>query len=137
MIEIRGRLSEPHDADSHDREGRPPEGVARDGGVEDAARRLSYGQRALWFLHQLAPESAAYNVFFAMRVLSELDSAALRRAFQLLIERHPALRTTYVAAADGNPLQVVHAHKEVHFEEVDAAAWGEEELHQRLLQDVN
>ena len=40
---------------------------------------LSYGQRALWFLHQLAPESAAYNLSFAARVRSALDVDALRR----------------------------------------------------------
>ena len=26
---------------------------------------LSHGQRALWFLYRLAPESAAYNVMYA------------------------------------------------------------------------
>ncbi|HZB46511.1 MAG TPA: condensation domain-containing protein, partial [Pyrinomonadaceae bacterium] len=135
MVELRGRLSEPHDAGGDGPGGAPPVDDAR--GERDASEYpLSYGQRALWFLHQLAPESAAYNVFFAMRVLSELDAAALRRAFQSLIERHASLRTTYVVR-DGNPAQIVHARREVFFAEVDATRWGEDELNARLLEEAH
>src|SRR5215468_9146497 len=49
---------------------------------------LSYGQRALWSLHQIAPESSAYNVGFAARIRSPLDVAALHRACQELLTRH-------------------------------------------------
>ena len=31
---------------------------------------LAHGQQAMWFLHQLAPESGAYNVVFTARVRS-------------------------------------------------------------------
>jgi natural product biosynthesis luciferase-like monooxygenase protein len=96
---------------------------------------LSYGQRALWFLHRLAPESAAYNVFFAMRVLSDLDVDALRRAFQTLINRHPALRTTYLTR-DGSPVQLVHEFKEVCFEVMDASGWSREALDGRLVEEA-
>ncbi|MEA2173600.1 MAG: hypothetical protein QOD00_1192, partial [Blastocatellia bacterium] len=96
---------------------------------------LSYGQRALWFLHRLAPGSAAYNVFFAMRVLSDLDVDALRRAFQTLINRHPALRTTYLTR-DGRPVQLVHEFKEVCFEVMDASGWSREALDGRLLEEA-
>src|SRR6185369_9895096 len=41
---------------------------------------LSHGQRALWFLHQLAPESAAYNITAAAVVHSPLDKPALEQA---------------------------------------------------------
>src|SRR6516225_8733034 len=49
---------------------------------------LSHSQRSVWFLHQLAPESSAYNVGFAVRVRSSIDVPALRRAFQELMARH-------------------------------------------------
>jgi natural product biosynthesis luciferase-like monooxygenase protein len=97
---------------------------------------LSYGQRALWFLHRLAPESAAYNVFFAMRVLSDLNVPVLRRAFQTLIDRHPALRTTYLTT-DGRPVQVVHEYKEVYFEVTDASDWSREYLDDRLVEEAH
>ena len=67
---------------------------------------LSYSQKALWFLHKQAPDSSAYNISLAVRVLSELDTTALRRALQRLIDRHPILRTTY-AFVDGEPRQQV------------------------------
>jgi len=59
------------------------------------SRPAAHGQRALWFLHQSHPGSAAYNVVFSVRVRSELDLPALRRSFQALVDRHPSLRTTF------------------------------------------
>ncbi|TAM71523.1 non-ribosomal peptide synthetase [Mycobacterium sp.] len=68
---------------------------------------LSYGQRSLWFLHKLAPDSAAYTITYAGRISGELDVPALERAAQALVDRHPMLRTTY-AERDGKPVQLVH-----------------------------
>jgi hypothetical protein len=51
---------------------------------------LSYGQRGLWFLHNLAPESTAYNLARAVKIRGPLDVAALRHAFSKLLERHPS-----------------------------------------------
>ncbi len=96
---------------------------------------LSYNQQGIWFLYQLAPESTIYNVTFAARVSSELDIGALRGAFQALVDRHPSLRTTFSVDA-GNPVQQVHEHQKVHFEETDAAAWSGDELKSRLAEDA-
>jgi amino acid adenylation domain-containing protein len=68
---------------------------------------LSYGQRSLWFLHQLAPGSPAYTITYAGRISGDLDVSALERAAQALVERHAILRTTY-AVRDGQPVQLVH-----------------------------
>lgn len=68
---------------------------------------LSYGQRALWFLHQLAPDSAAYNISAAARIHSTIDVTALQQSLQMLIDRHPALRTTFPVEAE-TPLQRVN-----------------------------
>jgi len=73
---------------------------------------LSYGQQALWFLHKLAPDSAAYNISAAARILADLeghDGQALKRAFQSLVDRHPSLRGTFSAPA-GEPVQRVNDH---------------------------
>ncbi|HEU5130551.1 MAG TPA: AMP-binding protein, partial [Pyrinomonadaceae bacterium] len=48
--------------------------------VESNEAPLSHGQRALWFLHELASESGAYNVSAAARIHSKLDSTALQTA---------------------------------------------------------
>ncbi|HZF09531.1 MAG TPA: amino acid adenylation domain-containing protein, partial [Thermoanaerobaculia bacterium] len=68
---------------------------------------LTYGQQALWFLNRLAPQSGAYHIVAAARLLSPLDVPALDRAFAALVARHPALRTTF-HAHEGEPRQRVH-----------------------------
>ncbi|MEK7785960.1 MAG: AMP-binding protein, partial [Chloroflexota bacterium] len=75
---------------------------------------LSHGQRALWFLHQLAPESGAYNIAYGVRIRAELDVPVLRRAFDKLVARHPMLRTTFTAP-HGEPLQRIHECLENYF----------------------
>src|SRR5690606_15310530 len=67
---------------------------------------VSHGQRALWFLHQLAPESAAYNIAFALRLRSRSDARAIRAAFQAILDRHDILRSTF-HERDGGPIRVV------------------------------
>ena len=96
---------------------------------------LSYNQQGIWFLYQLAPESMVYNVNFAARIRSDVDIPALRRAFQALVDRHPALRTTF-SVRSGKPAQQVHQQLRVHFVEIDASAWDSEVLKTRLLEEA-
>ncbi|WP_164014718.1 non-ribosomal peptide synthetase [Pyxidicoccus trucidator] len=103
--------------------------VAAHEGTGDAP--LSGGQQALWFLHQLAPASAAYHVPVAVRVKAALDVDALRRAFETLVARHPALRTTFAMTAAG-PVQRIHEGLALDFEPVDARGWDDAALRERL-----
>lgn len=97
---------------------------------------LSHGQRSLWFLYRLAPESSAYNVAFAWRSRSELDLAALRVAFQALIDRHAILRTTY-SVSGAEPTQRVNPKQDVSFVETDARDDTDDELHDRVMRTVS
>lgn len=92
---------------------------------------LSEGQKALWFLYGMAPQSAAYNIMVALRIRSKLSIPVLRHAFEALFHRHSCLRTTY-AELDGEPVQLVHDHMEVEFNAVDASTWGWNELEKRM-----
>jgi aspartate racemase len=96
---------------------------------------LSDNQQGIWFLCQFAPESSIYNVSFAARIRSEVDIPAFRRAFQALVDRHPSLRTT-IAVHDGKPVQQIHEHQTVHFEETDASTWRGDELQTRLVEET-
>ena len=66
---------------------------------------LSYNQRALWFIAQGAPDSAAYNVAVVNRILSSIDAAIVGDVLQGLTDRHAMLRTTYGLGEDGEPVQ--------------------------------
>ncbi len=67
---------------------------------------LSFPQERLWFLQQLDPDTAAYIIFFAVRLRGPLQATALAAAFQELVRRHEALRTGF-AQEDGQPVQVI------------------------------
>ncbi|NNB98210.1 non-ribosomal peptide synthase/polyketide synthase, partial [Corallococcus exiguus] len=69
---------------------------------------LSFAQQRLWFLDQLTPDDASYNLPVALRLLGHLDVEALRRAFEALVARHEALRTTFFEE-EGQPFQRIHA----------------------------
>ena len=68
--------------------------IPRRPGPRDEAP-LSFAQQRLWFLHQLDPASAAYNLPAAFELAGRLDVAALRRAFREIVRRHETLRTTF------------------------------------------
>ncbi len=95
---------------------------------------LSHGQRALWFLYRLAPESPAYNLLYAAHVRSTLDIPALQRAVQALLERHPLLTATYTMR-DGEAVQRFHPDHKLHVEVIDVSSWSREQLNQRLLEE--
>ncbi len=106
---------------------------------------LSHGQRALWFLHQLAPAGSAYNIAAAARVLSPIEPAALERAAQALVDRHAALRTTFPSTASssspssavsGEPRQRVAGHLTFKLDREEVSGWSAERLRARLAEEA-
>ena len=67
---------------------------------------LSFGQERLWFLHQLDPGDAAYNIPLVRRLRGPLDGERLAAALAEVVSRHASLRTRY-ATVDGRPVQIV------------------------------
>jgi acyl carrier protein len=78
--------------------------VPRDGDLP-----LSFGQQRLWFIQQMDPESAAYNMPMALRVSGALDADALAWTLTEITRRHEVLRTVFRVSAQGDPVQVVLA----------------------------
>ncbi|MDF0665454.1 MAG: amino acid adenylation domain-containing protein [Nitrospira sp.] len=79
---------------------------------------LSYSQQRMWLMHQLAPQSTAYNMPFASRQMGRLNKAALRSTIDAICSRHEAFRTTFMMRGDG-PVQVIHPFRSPHWTEVD------------------
>jgi amino acid adenylation domain-containing protein/non-ribosomal peptide synthase protein (TIGR01720 family) len=67
---------------------------------------LSHAQQRLWFLDQLEPGSAAYNVATGIVLSGPLDQAVLERSLNEVVRRHEALRTAFETVA-GHPVQTV------------------------------
>jgi amino acid adenylation domain-containing protein len=86
---------------------------------------LSFAQRRMWFLNQLEPESAYYNVPLAMRLTGQLNRDALEKAINEVIRRHEVLRTTF-ATAGGEPVQVINEAVQLTLTVEDISAEGED-----------
>ena len=87
---------------------------------------LSYAQQRLWFLDQLEPGSAAYNIPFKLRLRGELNREAVAWALNEMVRRHEVLRTRFVVR-DGNPVQEIAEEFHVRVEEEEIAAGTSEE----------
>ena len=70
---------------------------------------LSFAQQRLWFLQQMNPQSPAYNVPVASRLVGKLNGAALEQALNEIVQRHEVLRTTF-QMIDAQPMQVISSH---------------------------
>ncbi len=67
---------------------------------------LTFSQKRIWFLEQLEPETRIYNDVAGLRLVGELDRAAMDAAVRGVVERHESLRTVFVEEA-GEPVQRV------------------------------
>lgn len=103
--------------------------------------------------------SPVWNMRSTIRFLRKVDPELLRTRMQRVIDRHPALRTTYEIEdeldytgkmlairidamklyelnLETRVLQRVHPEHRLHFSVVDARAWSPEQLRERLLADA-
>ncbi|HKP36711.1 MAG TPA: amino acid adenylation domain-containing protein, partial [Pyrinomonadaceae bacterium] len=67
---------------------------------------LSNAQQRLWFMHQLAPDSAFYNIPVAIALTGPIDITAVQRTLDEIVRRHEVLRT-FFPLVDGSPVQMV------------------------------
>jgi len=76
--------------------------------VNEASRNeLSYTQQRMWFLWQLDPQSAAYNLPIVTRLSGSLNVDILNKALNSIVARHEILRTCFPADEFGRPSQFI------------------------------
>ncbi|MBF2002810.1 MAG: AMP-binding protein, partial [Synechococcales cyanobacterium M58_A2018_015] len=80
---------------------------------------LSFAQQRLWFIQQLDPENASYNVPSALKLTGPLHLVALQQTFDHLVQRHESLRTRFILNADQQPIQTIDPPKPVHLPLID------------------
>jgi len=72
----------------------------------DGALPLSFAQQRLWFLDELEPGSAFYNMTFAASLSGSLRVEVLESALREVVARHEILRTSFQTVA-GTPQQII------------------------------
>ncbi|MDX6614894.1 MAG: hypothetical protein QOD75_4080, partial [Blastocatellia bacterium] len=108
--------------------------------TRDGRAVLSFGQQSFWFLNQLNPDTALYNIYRAVRIRGPLHVNPLQQALNEIVARHESLRTTL--AADGDePVQIISARGEMKLKVIDlsdvAASERETVTAQTLTQEAH
>ena len=83
---------------------------------------LSFAQERLWFVDQLDPGSAEYNLPIAVNIEADLDLDKVEKALKMIISRHESLRSIF-PSKDGTVEQ--HILEEIDFSltRVDLSAY--------------
>lgn len=97
----------------------------------EAAAPATYGQRALWFLHELNPTNTAYHIARVFEVKGDLDVQALQQALNELVIQHAGLRTSF-AMRDDEVWQEVDPDATVTINLIDGRTWSEDECQTRV-----
>ena len=95
---------------------------------------LSFAQERLWFIDQLEPNSAGYNMPGAVTISGELDIERLKQVFNLIIARHENLRTIF-PCREGHVRQVILNHLDFNLNYIDLSHHKSNEVrHQKAKQ---
>ncbi len=89
-------------------------------------------QQGMLFHALYAPDSGVYVQQVAARLKGDLDPVRFRRAWQALVDRHPALRTGFEWERRADPFQVVYREAALPWREDDWSGDSEGEQSRRL-----
>jgi amino acid adenylation domain-containing protein len=92
---------------------------------------FSQAQQVAWFMYNLAPDDITDKIAFAIRIKQQLNYECLNQAFEIIIQRHPSLRSTY-REKQGQLVQQELEKVNPEIEFIDTSRCGEEELQQRI-----
>jgi amino acid adenylation domain-containing protein len=87
---------------------------------------LSFSQERLWFLNQLAPNTAGYNIPGAVRLRGALDIEQVEEAFNYIIARHENLRTVF-PSDEGQARQRILDRVDLTIERIDLSDYADQD----------
>ncbi|HJP74821.1 MAG TPA: amino acid adenylation domain-containing protein [Pseudonocardiaceae bacterium] len=89
---------------------------------------LPPAQSGIQFQAALADESFdVYHMQFVLHLTGSVDPVRMRAAGQALLARYPNLRSAFLAAANGDPVQVVAEHVDMPWQHVDLTGYSDAE----------
>jgi amino acid adenylation domain-containing protein len=97
---------------------------------------LSFAQQRLWFIEQLQPNNAAYNITSAVRVFGNLNITALESCLNEIIKRHESLRTNFIAV-EGLPIQVITENLQLSLPVIDLQSLSKSDQETQIQQLIN
>ncbi len=102
---------------------------------------LSFAQERLWFLDQLNPNSSFYNISRTLRLKGKLDTVALQKSLNTILERQELLRTNYFSGENATPKLRISSEPQLFFKSADFTHVNESEreevLKKELLKNLN
>ncbi|KAA3617209.1 MAG: amino acid adenylation domain-containing protein [Calditrichaeota bacterium] len=103
--------------------------------ADESISSLSHGQYAMWFQHQLS-ESSIYNLVYAVRVPTALDTDKLQVAMSILVKRHESLRTNFIKV-DGNAQLKIHEEGDPIFHVEDTSELNDADFQLKLKAEID
>ena len=98
--------------------------------IESAGQKehypLSFSQERMWFLHELEPESIAYNFVIPIRFVGDLNIEILVESYKKVVQRHDQLHSNFYIV-DGRPVQAVKDDYDVYYNIVELSGSGDED----------
>jgi len=94
---------------------------------------LSFAQQRVWFWEQLEPNSSAYNISQAFRLVGNLRVDLFQQALDAIATNHESLRTNFISGPDGTPLQVINSPRSVELKVID---FTQEQIQEQLKQEI-
>ncbi len=95
---------------------------------EQSCYPLSSSQKRLWVLSQFENGSIAYNISKVVKIVGKLDVPRLKQAFEMLVERHEVLRTTFDIDNNGEIKQFIKEKIDLKFKQLDLKQEASDEI---------
>lgn len=88
---------------------------------------LSNAQKRMYALYEMEPDATTYNTPIAYRIQGKIEKEKLEAAFQLLVQRHGALRTVFLIH-EGEVVQVVRDSGKFYLEYIEDISTNIDEI---------